>query len=329
MKYRTFGKTKIKVSEVGLGFWQIGSTSWKGDIKNAKEIVKQSLESGINFFDTAEVYGNGKSEKSLGEALKELNAIDSSFVATKVGGFRPSGYFIEKGIKMSIKNLGFKPNLLQLHWPPPFWIPICTVIRGMESVVNKGYVDYIGVSNFSGKLLKDAIHCTSKYEIISNQVEYNLSYRVAEIDLFPLAKKENIEIIAYSPLAKGALAGAKNPYSLAQKSDRRFKKIAEDKELISTLNLISQKYNYAWSQISLKWIINNNALPIPGTRNKERVKEYAMSSNIEIKEEDLLLLNKVSNKYINTWGNTYNNLKFIRYVPCAFQYLGIKLSGGA
>jgi len=137
------------------------------------------------------------------------------------------------------------------------------------------------------------------------------------------------EIIAYSPLAKGALAGAKNPYSLAQKSDRRFKKIAEDKELISTLNLISQKYNYTWSQISLKWIINNNALPIPGTRNKERVKEYAMSSNIEIKEEDLLLLNKVSNKYINTWGNTYNNLKFIRYVPCAFQYLGIKLSGGA
>jgi Predicted oxidoreductases (related to aryl-alcohol dehydrogenases) len=65
MKYRTFGKTKIKVSEVGLGFWQIGSTSWKGDIKNAKEIVKQSLESGINFFDTAEVYGNGKSEGIL------------------------------------------------------------------------------------------------------------------------------------------------------------------------------------------------------------------------------------------------------------------------
>ncbi|MGC9134329.1 MAG: aldo/keto reductase [Caldisphaera sp.] len=329
MKYRVFGKTKMKISEIGLGFWQIGSTSWKGDIKKAEEIVKQSLDSGINFFDTAEVYGNGKSERSLGNALKELKAVDSSFVATKIGGFRPSSYFIEKGVKKSINNLGFKPNLLQLHWPPPLWIPICTVIRGMEKMIDKGYVDYIGVSNFSGKLLKDAIQCTSRYEIISNQIEYNLSYRVAEIDLFSLAKKENIEIIAYSPLAKGALAGAKNPYSLAQKSDKRFKRIINDKELISTLDMISQKYNYTWSQISLKWIINNNALPIPGTRNKERVKEYAMSSNIEIRDEDLSLLDKVSIKYVNVWGKKYNNLKIIRYVPCILQYLGIKLSGGA
>ncbi|MDP8003472.1 MAG: aldo/keto reductase [Caldisphaera sp.] len=328
MKYRVFGKTKIKVSEVGLGFWQIGSTSWKGDTNKAKDIVKQSLDSGINFFDTAEVYGDGKSEKSLGNALKELNAIDSSFVATKVGGFRSSGYFIEKGIKRSINNLGFKPNLLQLHWPPPLWIPLCSTIRGLEKMIDKGYVDFIGVSNFSGKLLNEAIHCTSKHEIVSNQIEYNLAYRVPEIDVFPLAKKENIEIIAYSPLAKGALAGALNATSLAQRSDKKFSFIKKDNELILALNQISQKYNYTWSQITLKWIINNNTLPIPGTRNKDRVIEYAKSSEIELSQEEISLLNALTNKYVSIWGKEYNNLKFIRYIPCAFQYLGIKISGG-
>ncbi|AFZ70347.1 putative oxidoreductase, aryl-alcohol dehydrogenase like protein [Caldisphaera lagunensis DSM 15908] len=329
MKYKVFGKTKIKISEVGLGFWQIGSTSWKGDISKAKEIVKQALDSGINFFDTAEVYGNGKSEMSLGNAIKELNAIDSTFVATKVGGFRPTEYFIEKGIKRSIKNLGFKPHLLQLHWPPPIWIPLCSTIRGLEKMVDKGYVDFIGVSNFSGKLLNEAIHCTSKHEIISNQIEYNLAYRVPEIDIFPLAKKENVEIIAYSPLAKGALAGALNPNSLAQKSDKKFNIIKNDNELISTLNSISQKRGYTWSQISLKWLINNNTLPIPGTRNKNRVIEYANSSEIELDKEELSLLNSVTNKYVNMWGNKYGNLNSIRYVPCILQYIGIKIAGGA
>ncbi len=329
MKYRVFGKTKIKISEVGLGFWQIGSTSWKGDVNKAKEIVKQALDSGINFFDTAEVYGNGKSERSLGNAIKEFNAIDSTFIATKVGGFRPFEYFIEKGIKRSIKNLGFKPNLLQLHWPPPIWIPLCSTIRGLERMIDKGYVDFIGVSNFSGKLLNEALSCTSKHEIVSNQIEYNLAYRVPEIDIFPVAKKESVEIIAYSPLAKGALAGALNPSSLAQKSDKKFNIIKNDNELISALNKISQKKSYTWSQITLKWIISNNALPIPGTRNKNRVIEYAGSSEIELDKDDLSLLNSASNKYVNMWGSKYSNLNSIRYIPCGLQYLGIKIAGGA
>lgn len=195
-------------------------------------------------------------------------------------------------------------------------------------MIDKGYVDFIGVSNFSGKLLEKALHCTSKHEIVSNQVEYNLAFREPENDIFPLAKKENIEIIAYSPLAKGALGGAITPTAIAQRSDRKFKFIVNDKELISSLNRISQKHNYSWSQISLKWIINNGALPIPGTRNRNRVREYAKSSDIDLDEDDISLLNNATAKYIKIYGNEYGNLKSIRYVPCILQYIGIKLAGG-
>ncbi len=327
MKYKIFGKTRVKTSVIGLGFWQIGSTSWKGDTGKAINIVKGALDSGINFFDTAEVYGNGKSEASLGSSLRELGVVDEAFVATKVGGFRPTAYFIEKGVRNSIKRLGFTPFLLQLHWPPPIWIPLCELIKGLEKMVEKGYTEYVGVSNFSGRLLKSAIQCTKRYELVSNQIEYNLGFRTPEINIIPLAKKEKIEIISYSPLARGALTGANKKETIAQKVEKKFDIIIKDKELINTIEKISRERGSTKSQISLAWLLNKGVLPIPGTRKEWRVKEYAEASSISLNKEEAHNLDEASKKYIWMWGKDYRNLRTIRYIPCAFQYMALKIIG--
>jgi len=139
------------------------------------------------FFDTAEVYGGGRSERALGEAVREAGLRDQVVVASKVAGFRPSAYFIIKGAEGIKRRLGFAPALLQLHWPPPTWIPLCAPLRGLEKAVKAGLAEYVGLSNFSGALLEEALHCFSSVEPVSDQVEYNLAYRTPELDVFKVA----------------------------------------------------------------------------------------------------------------------------------------------
>ncbi len=328
MKYITLGRTGLKVSAVGLGFWEIGSRAWGGSPEAAKNIVAKALELGINFFDTAEVYGNGRSEEALGMALRSLGAVDSAVVATKVGGFRPNAYLIVKGAQASVRRLGFRPALLQLHWPPPVWVPLCGVIRGLEEAVRRGLAEYIGVSNFPGNLLERAAQCLKSADIVSDQVEYSLAYRVPEIDVIPVANKLGAKVIAYSPLAKGALAGA-SPQKLVQRADRRYAATSSDAELQRVLEEIATAKGVSKSSIALAWLVSKAALPIPGTTRPEHVDELAAGGSLELSEDDIRKLDGASYRYRTAWGNRYANLRTMRYVPCLLQYIGLRAIGGA
>ena len=335
MRYTNLGKRGPKVSVIGLGLWQAGSPSWgtSADSSLIREIVngvREAVGLGINFFDTAEIYGWGYSERILGEALRSLEReMPDLVIATKVGGFRVTRKQIIKAAESSRRRLGIRSiGLLQLHWPPPAWIPLCNVIKSLEHAVKIGIAEYYGLSNFPEKLQARALACAKSIEPVSNQIQYNLAYRAPEQALIGEAVELGLGIIAWSPLAKGALAGVTSPRTKAQRGDPVFREAASNSKLQETLSRISEAHGVSRAQIALAWLISKGAIPIPGFRRSNRVKEYAASAKIELSEDDIKLLDSITKEYIHKWGKGYSLLKYLRYTPCWLQYLVLRLSGG-
>lgn len=178
--YKNLGKTNEKIPAIGLGTYGIGGymhSDYSKD-KEAIELIRYAIEIGLNFIDTAEMYGSGHTEELIGEAIMGLR--EKVFIATKVS---PSHFSYEEVIKAcerSLKRLKTTYiDLYQLHWPNPS-IPIKETMKAMEYLVDKGKIRYIGISNFSVEETKEAMEALSKYEIVSNQVEYSILERSIE-----------------------------------------------------------------------------------------------------------------------------------------------------
>lgn len=331
MKFLVLGKTKEKISAIGLGFWQAGSKLWKGKTKEISLEIEKGLqiaiEKKINLLDTAEIYGYGESEKLLGKVLRNLGR-DNFFIATKIAGFRWRSTDIEKAIINSKKRLGIdQVDLIQHHWPPPFYANLCKLAWSMEKLIDNGHVRYIGVSNYNTQLLSKILECTKKYDIVSNQIQYNLAYRVAENKLIPFMKKQGITLIAWSPLAKGALAGLRKPVNFAQRMDSVFRRAARDHNLQKTLNQLAAKYHVTPAQFSLAWLIEKNAVPIPGFKKSYRVESYAKAAELKLKREDLEKIDTLTQKYVEE-GKDYSGLSFNRLLPGTLMNLFLRIIGG-
>jgi len=209
MEYRELGWTGLKVSAVSLGAWQFSESWGVLDYNLAKSIIEKAVNVGINFIDTAAVYGRGKSEEFVGRALKELGVKDKVLIATKLPGDFMNEYDVFKGTERSLKRLGVDViDLMQVHWPP-IWhnFPTCEYMRALERLVIMGKIRYIGLSDFPVELIESARQCLSVTDIVSIQIRYNLVERYAEKELIPYAEREGLAILAWSPIAKGALSG--------------------------------------------------------------------------------------------------------------------------
>ena len=214
MKYRKFSDLGWNVSEVGLGCWQIG-WNW-GDVseRDARELLKKSLDKEVNFFDTSDTYGDGRSEKFLAELIKSTS--EKIFVTTKLGrrvrGTNyPRGYKqepMEEFIDRSLINLGIDCiDLLQLHCPPSEIISKKETFKMMDEIVKKGKIVNYGVSVHK---ISDAMEAIQNPNVKSIQMVFNIfRQRPAEV-FFKEAKKRKIAIIARGPLASGVLAGKFN-----------------------------------------------------------------------------------------------------------------------
>jgi aryl-alcohol dehydrogenase-like predicted oxidoreductase len=324
MRFRRLGKTDMKISVIGLGAWQAGFKSWGKDYSREDVInaINKALELGINFVDTAEIYGDGKSEELLGEVI---GGNDEIFLATKVAGFNATPSRIGKSLEKSLNRLKRDCiDLYQIHWPPSVYTNLCKVFREVERLIDKGLIRYIGVSNFSKSILEKAVNCMRRYEIVSNQVQYNLLYRAAEKDLIPFMRDNNIELIAWSPLAKGALAGKLNADSWARKMDKAFKRARDAKDLFEELGYIADKYNATLSQISLAWIVAKGGIPIPGVKKVYQAKLNAMAGDINLVDEDVKKLDEVSKVFVR--GDIDSVMP--RYIPNFFQRMVLRLLGG-
>ena len=206
--------TAKKISKIGLGTWQFGSREWGyGDAyaqREAHAISRRALELGVTLFDTAEIYGFGRSERILGDALGEDAA--SVFVATKILPVLPIAPVVEQRGVASANRLGVRRlDLYQVHQPNPV-IRDGTIMRGMRALQRVGLVGEAGVSNYSLDRWR-AAEAALGSRVLSNQVRYSLVARSPERDLIPFAESQEHVVIAYSPLAQGLLSGRYTPNS--------------------------------------------------------------------------------------------------------------------
>ena len=305
MEYRELGWTGLKVSAVSLGAWQFSESWGVLDYNLAKSIIEKAVNVGINFIDTAAVYGRGKSEEFVGRALKELGVKDKVLIATKLPGDFMNEYDVFKGTERSLKRLGVDViDLMQVHWPP-IWhnFPTCEYMRALERLVIMGKIRYIGLSDFPVELIESARQCLSVTDIVSIQIRYNLVERYAENELIPYAEREGLAILAWSPIAKGALSGKYDSKNLPQFTDVRANEAVFHPEnmakldvLINKLRELSQKYNKTPTQIALRWLLQYtpNVIPIPGAKSPQQVEENAGATDFILSLEDFLELDRIS-----------------------------------
>ena len=288
MKYREFSNVGWKVSEIGIGCWAIGS-EW-GDVspENAKDALFTSLDNGVNFFDTADVYGDGRSEKFIGEILK--NTKEKIYVATKAGRrldpHVSEGYNlknIEAFIDRSLLNLGIDTiDLLQLHCPPSDICGKSETYEMMDEIVKKGKIKYYGVSV---EKVSEALDAIKFPNVKSIQIIFNIFRQKPNEIFFQEAKKNNVAIIVRVPLASGLLTGKMNLNSLFPKNDHRNYNINGDSfdvgetfsginfqkgiEAVKELKKILPQ-NFSLTDLALKWILSHDEVTvvIPGAKNK-------------------------------------------------------------
>jgi len=304
MEYRRLGKSDLKVSVIGLGTWQFGSEVWGGlGEEQAKPIIEKALELGINFFDTAEAYGNGKSEEYLGKYLKSVR--EEVVIATKIlpQHFRYDDVF--KAVNGSLKRLQVDCiDLIQLHWPNPY-VPLSETMKALEKLYDEDKIRYIGLSNFPKPLIIEAEKHLSKAEIVSNQVLYNLLERDVEKETWPYMREKGIVLISYSPLAKGLLTGKiKSINDLPDGDFRREHPILLNEEnmkqvraLLSIIEDLARKYDKKPAQIVLNWLLRfEDVYPIPGARKPEHVEINAGASGWRLSDADWRLLDEASKR---------------------------------
>ncbi|MGB9758377.1 MAG: aldo/keto reductase [Thermoproteota archaeon] len=297
MEYVNLGKSGLKVSIIGLGAWQASGKAWGADVEdeNIVKAIKRAYELGINFIDTAEAYGNGHSEEVVGKAVKEIGR-ENLVIATKVHGAHLRYNELLKAAEHSLKRLGIKEiDLYQVHWPDPWeQIPLKHTMRAMEQLYKEGKIRAIGVSNFAVRDLEEARKHLSVTDIVSNQVRYNMLQREIEEEVLPYCKKENISIIAWSPIAQGALTGKYNisnkPSDDVRRGNRLFsdRNLREISKLIPVLEKIAKARNKTVAQVALNWLLREgNVIPIPGAKNPKQAEENAGAADWRLSSQEL------------------------------------------
>jgi len=294
--------------EFGIGTWSWGDRFvWgygnkysEGDITEA---FQESIQNGAYFFDTAEVYGQGKSETFLGKLIptssKKLK------IATKMMPFpwRLSPHALRNALKNSLKRLNLpKVDLYQIHWPlPP--VPIETWMKQMVEVYNEGLIGAIGVSNYDLDKTQTASEALQKsgLKLASNQVEYHLlERRIEKNGLMKYCFDNGIKVIAYSPLAMGILSGKytpDNPPKGARATQYSRDFLSRIQPLIKELKIIGQDHDgKTASQVALNWTICKNTLPIPGAKNARQAAENCGSTGWKLSEKEMERLDQVSDK---------------------------------
>src|ERR1700756_2982569 len=281
-----------KVSRIGLGTWQFGSREWGyGDSYAsgaAGDIVRRALEMGVTFFDTAEVYGLGKSERILGEALGGERA--EVVVASKIMPVAPFPAVVKQRERASARRLQLdRIPLYQIHQPNPV-VPDSVIMPGMRDLLDSGKIGAAGVSNYSLARWRKADAALGR-PVISNQVHFSLACSGPLEDLVPFAQRENRIVIAYRPLEQGLLGGkygldnrpggvrAVNTY-FGTENLRRIE------TLLQTLRDVSTEVGAKPAQIALAWLISlPGVVAIPGASSVEQLEFNVAAADIELPQD--------------------------------------------
>jgi aryl-alcohol dehydrogenase-like predicted oxidoreductase len=309
MKTRRLGNSSLEITELILGTWAIGGTMWSDyNEKGAFEAIKAAISNGINIIDTAPVYGNGHAEELIGKAIKGRR--DKILIATKCGldienrmqkNLKPE--FIVHDLEMSLKRLGTDyVDLYQIHWPVTD-VNIKDTMSALMKLKDQGKIRYIGVCNFSGEELLEAI----KYgDVVSFQPHYSLLERDIENDQMKVCLDSGIGIISYGSLGAGMLTGKYKTLPSFRKGDARnffyrfFKEQywAKVKKVVDKVCTIAEMRNVKPGHIAMAWILSKPGISgaIFGARNVLQVEDNLGAATLSLTDEEIHELDKVSEK---------------------------------
>jgi aryl-alcohol dehydrogenase-like predicted oxidoreductase len=315
MEYTTLGNTGMEVSRLCLGCMSFGSKEWLGDRSNwileeddALPIIERAIDLGINFFDTANRYSNGESERILGTALEGRR--EESVVATK-------GYFqmdendpnsgglsrkaIEQELTASLDRLELEAvDLYQIHrWDPE--TPIEQTLRALDDVVRRGQVRYLGASSMYAHQFAEALHTSDGLGLdrfMTMQDHYNLVYREEEREMLPLCQRENIGVVPWSPLARGYLTRPHDEHDTTTRgrTDPAVPNHPYARGGGPTINArveeLAAEHDATMAQIALAWQLHNEWVdaPIIGTTSVDHLEEAVAALDISLSESDIAYL---------------------------------------
>jgi len=292
----------LEVSRIGLGAWQFGTDRWGYGSDFTREdviaAVHASLEAGVNWIDTAEVYGDGESERLIAEALGK--GIQDVVIATKVSGSHLRYGDVLQAAEGSLRRLRRDwIDLYQIHWPNAY-VPLEETLKALEELLVSGKIRYVGVSNFPPELTEPLRQALGE-RLVSNQVRYSLADRSIEKHILPYARRHGITIIAYSPLGQGLLTGKYTRDNLPQDPIRGdqplFRPPNVDRifEVVAVLRELAWKYERTPGQIALRWLIQQEGVvAIPGAKNANQARENAAAMDFSLEPEDWTRLSEVS-----------------------------------
>lgn len=298
MEYSILGKSGIKVSKVCLGGW--APFGYMASSAEAFEkAVAVGLERGINFIDTAEEYGQGRSEELIGRILKNLGNRDALIIGSKFCEYNSRPEDIRRSLEGTLRRLGTDYlDIYFQHWPSQS-TPLQETIDELSELRKKGLIRAIGVSNW----------CEREFNEISNpevidvlQACHSLAWRVLESKTFPLCQNKKISVIAYSPLAQGLLSGAYSTWRDVPKDSRERNCLVNEKSMYQIAELLQSIGEYgrmtgrSAAQIAMRWVLDcaGNAGIISGARNSEQLREVVDIMNWSLPDEIKMKLDRVS-----------------------------------
>jgi aryl-alcohol dehydrogenase-like predicted oxidoreductase len=317
VELRRLGQTDIYVSPIGLGCWQFsegkgGATGTWAPVSDeeADAIVRAALDGGINWFDTAELYGFGRSERAIARALKRAGKTDQEvIIATKWSPIGRTARSITKSIGRRQKCLnGYSIDLYQIHAPVAFTTRK-SEMNAMADLVDSGKIRSVGVSNYSARQMREAHDAllSRGLTLATNQVRYNLLDRSIESNrILDTARELGITIIAYSPLGSGLLTGKfhQNPELLDScRPLRRYQlrsKFESSRQLVDVLEDIAQAHGVTPAQVALSWLINfhNNAVvTIPGASKVHHAEQNVGAMKLMLSDAELARIDDQSKQY--------------------------------
>ncbi len=321
IKLRQLGESDIQITPLGLGCWQFSNRIgfagkfWPSlEEVPSDEIIKISWEGGINWFDTAEMYGWGTSEKCVSQGLQKINApIDKVIIATKWHPIARRAGRMFRSIEEQIQRLApYKITLYQIHSPTS----LSSIKREMEvmaELLKAGLICCAGVSNYSARQMRKAYDYLEKlgFPLVSNQVHYSLlNRRIERNGILKTAQELGMTIIAYSPLEQGLLTGKFHDNPSLIKTRVGWRKyfplyrpsgLERTRPVIETLKKIAERYNATPSQVALNWLIHfhgERVVAIPGATRVEQAKQNLGTFDFRLTESEMDELDKASRKFI-------------------------------
>jgi aryl-alcohol dehydrogenase-like predicted oxidoreductase len=313
MEYVKFGNTGLGVSRLCIGCMTYGipdrgSHPWTLGEEKSRPLIKQAVELGINFFDTANVYSDGTSEEILGRALKEYTRREDVVIATKANGRvrpGPNGAGLSRKaifgeLDNSLRRLGTDfVDLYQIHrWDPT--VPIEETMEALHDVVKAGKVRYIGASSMYAWQFSKALY-TSRLrgwtEFVSMQNHLNLLHREEEREMLPLCADQGVAVMPWSPLARGRLTRAWNETSSRQETDEFGKKLYtqfpdSDRLIIDQVSAIASARGVPRAQVALAWLLQKKGVttPIVGASKPDHLKDAVAALALKLTAEEITSL---------------------------------------